>query len=138
LIPITPPAVEGRPVAPGIDLSHFAGRIDPASVASPAEGPRPTFEDAVTISPAGEVEWLGFELGCNGFAVVGPAHYSAAELEAFMRGHAAGFAAYEEAEAAGWQEEQDRQDEAFGDPADRIPDVEVIEARGVIEARRAS
>jgi hypothetical protein len=136
IIPAATPPATIRP-APGVDLSHFAGRIDPATVGRPADGEhRPTFVDRVDISPVGEAEWAGFELGCNGFAVVGPAHYSPAELAAFHRGHAAGFKAYEEAEAAEWQEELERQDEAFGDPADRFHDVEVIEARGAVEARR--
>src|SRR4051794_19496188 len=88
--------------------------------------PRPTYEDVVSIGPIAGAEWAGFELGCNGLAVVGPAHYTPEEQAAFRRGHAAGLKAYEEAEAANWD-----LDDA---PADWTH-AEMVRAVGCIEAR---
>ena len=117
----SPPAVHadlGRQIEAG--LAHLR-----ASRQAAEQEHRPTFEDTVEISAIAEAEWLGFSLGVEGFAVGGPAHYTADELAAFMRGHAAGFAQYEADEFDNWNSEQERLAELYETAEDRAHQAEV-------------
>lgn len=89
-----------------------------------AEGSQPTITDHYDVSRVSEIEWSGFQLGLEGYAVAGSPEYTPEERKAFLRGHAAGFAEYEDTEYDRWVTEQEWLDSAYLTDADRAHQVE--------------